>query len=188
MRINKKCEACALSVRPDPKLWVVRDYIKCTGCRLCEIVCSLKHEGRIWPEASRVRVFMLVPGAEVPHLCVQCSNYPCVAACPLEALSVHEQTGAVIINEENCTACGLCIEACPGKVPHLHPNRKKIIICDLCGGTPECAKICERAGYRALFNGTRTPSLNSDLYAKPPEEITANLVVNLYGEMGEELI
>jgi hypothetical protein len=31
-------------------------------------------------------------------------------------------------------------------------------------------------------------SLHYDLYSKSPEEITANLVVNLYGEKGEELI
>jgi len=131
---------------------------------------------------------MLVPGAEVPHLCAQCSNYPCVASCPVNALSVNETTGAVIVDNEKCIACGKCIEACPGKVPHLHPNRKHILICDLCGGDPECAKICEKARFLALIKSTRTPSLNYDLYAKNPEEITANLVVNLYGEKGEELI
>jgi hypothetical protein len=73
-------------------------------------------------------------------------------------------------------------------IPHLHPNRKYIVICDLCGGDPECAKICTRAGHFALFKGGRTPSLNYDLYAKNPEEITANLVINLFGEKGEEFI
>ncbi len=177
-----------MRVRPTPKPWVVRDYIKCSGCRLCEIACSKKHEGRIWPEASRIRVFMLVPGVEVPHLCTQCSNYPCVESCPVDALSVHEETGAVNVDNEKCTACGLCIKACPGTIPHLHPNKKYVVICDLCGGEPECAKICTRAGYGALFKGGRTPSLNYDLYAKKPEEITANLAVNLFGEKGEEFI
>ena len=173
---------------PVRKPWVVRDYIKCSGCRLCEIACTLKHEGRIWPEASMVRVFMLIPGVEVPHLCAQCSNYPCVASCPVKALSTNEQTGAVIVDKEKCTACGLCIKACPGTVPHIHPNKKHVVICDLCGGDPECAKVCTRAGYCALAKGTRTSSINYDLYAKNPEEITANLAVNLYGEKGEELM
>ena len=174
--------------RMPTKPWVVRDYIKCTGCRLCEIACTLKHEGRIWPEASMVRVFMSIPGVEVPHLCAQCSNYPCVASCPVKVLSTNESTGAVIVDKEKCTACGICINACPGKVPHLHPNKKYVVICDLCGGDPECAKVCTRAGYYALMKGTRTSSLNYDLYAKNPEEITANLAVNLYGEKGEELV
>jgi Fe-S-cluster-containing hydrogenase component 2 len=175
---------------PPPKPWIVRDYIKCSGCRLCEIACSITHEGRIWPEASRIRVFMLVPGVEVPHLCAQCSTYPCIEACPVNALSTHKETGAVIVDNEKCTACGLCIDACPGTIPHLHPNQQHIVICDLCGGDPECAKICEQAGYFALFKGIRTQRgvKNYDLYAKNPEEITANLVVNLYGEKGEEFI
>jgi Fe-S-cluster-containing dehydrogenase component len=111
-----------------------------------------------------------------------------VTSCPVDALSTDEETGAVKVDEEKCTACGLCIDACPGKIPHLHPNRKYVAICDLCGGEPECAKICKRAGYMALFKGTRTPSINYDLYAKNPEEITNNLVINLYGEKGEEFI
>lgn len=32
--------------------WIMRDYVKCSGCRRCEIVCSLHREGKIWPEAS----------------------------------------------------------------------------------------------------------------------------------------
>ena len=32
------------------------DYDKCTGCRTCEIVCSLQHNGEISPLKSRIRV------------------------------------------------------------------------------------------------------------------------------------
>jgi len=169
------------------KPWVIRDYMKCSGCRLCEIACSMKHEGRVWPEASRVRVFMLVPGAEAPHLCTQCSDYPCVSSCPVDALSVDDETGAVIVDEEKCVSCGACIQACPGEVPHLHPEGGRVVICDLCGGDPKCAKVCVEAGYGALSVGTRTSSKNFDLYAIKPEDLTRNLVVNLYGEKGEEL-
>ncbi len=43
---------------------------KCSGCRLCEIACSLEHEGIIWPEASRIRIFELLPGGinVPPHM------------------------------------------------------------------------------------------------------------------------
>ena len=85
------------------RIWIVRDYLKCSGCRKCEIACSLFHENKIWPEASRIRVFMLVPGVEVPHLCAQCDDYPCVESCPVNALSVSEETGAVLVDKEKCT-------------------------------------------------------------------------------------
>lgn len=77
------------------KVWIGRDYERCSGCRRCKIACSLSHEGLIWPEASRIRVFMLVPGVEVPHLCFQCEDYPCIDACPTGALSINPETGAV---------------------------------------------------------------------------------------------
>ena len=157
---------------------------------MCEIVCSLHHEGMIWPEASRIRVFMLVPGVEIPHLCTQCYDYPCVNSCPYKALSQDEETGAVKVDEEKCTACGVCINVCPGRVPHLHPDRKRIIICDLCEGEPECAKICQKAGFNALKVVTlrRGRGDTEKLVSRTPEEITKDLAVNLYGEKAEELV
>jgi len=170
-------------------IWIDRDYLKCSGCRMCEIACSLHHEGKIWPEASRIRVFMLVPGVEAPHLCVQCKDYPCVNSCPYEALSINEKTGAVIVDKEKCTACGVCIKKCPGDIPHLHPNRKYVVICDLCGGDPECVKICQKAGFYALKTvilGQRGET--ERLASRTPEEITEDLAFNLYGEKAKELI
>jgi len=178
-----------MSQPPVPtKVWVARDFANCSGCRLCEIVCSLKHEGKIWPESSMVRVFMLIPGVEIPHLCTQCSDYPCVKSCPFKALSINEKTGAVQVDKEKCTACGICTNACPGKIPHLHPNRKYILICDLCDGDPECAKICTKMKFNTLTVIPRTPDRTYDLYAKTPEDLTENLSYKLYTDKAKELI
>jgi carbon-monoxide dehydrogenase iron sulfur subunit len=168
------------------KVWVVRDHLKCSGCRKCEIACSLHHENKIWPEASRIRVFMLVPGAEFPHFCVQCEDYPCVKACPQGALSVNKRTEAVQVDEDKCNACGVCIKACPGRVPHLHPAKKTILICDLCGGKPQCAKVCQEGKWGALTvvsKGGWRPVYR--VFARKPEDVTKELVSNLYGEFGE---
>lgn len=184
---------------PITRVWVSRDYEKCSGCRMCEIACSLHHEGRIWPEASMVRVFMLIPGVEIPHLCPQCQDYSCVKACPCNALSVNSLTGAVIVDKEKCEACSVCrnvqdeypcVQKCPGQIPHLHPNRKYVVICDLCYGDPQCAKICEKAGYDALRTVERNPPVHSsyDSFAKTPEELTKDLAKKLYGEKAEELM
>ncbi len=132
------------------RIWILRDIEACTGCRLCEIACSLKHEATIWPEASRIKVFEDKPGVPVPYMCVQCPDYPCVKACPTNALSVDEETGAVLVDEGFCTLCGLCISACPGRVPRIVDGKSAVIICDLCGGDPECVKICSMVGYNAL--------------------------------------
>lgn len=174
--------------KKEEKLWITRDYLKCSGCRRCEIACTLFHENRIWPEASRVRVFMLIPGVEIPHLCAQCHDYLCVESCPVDALSINEDTSAVIVDKENCTACGLCIEACPGNIPHIHPRGDYALICDLCGGNPQCVKVCTEAGYNALLTVKEKKSYSHKLFAKTPYQLTVNLAQNLFGEKARELI
>lgn len=169
-------------------IWIVRDYIACTGCQRCEIACSMHHEGWMWPEASRIRVFMPFPGVEVPHFCAQCDDYPCVEACPVDALSVDENTSAVIVDSEKCTSCGDCIKACPGKVPFLHPETNKAVICDLCGGDPECVKVCQEAGYNALTLVQERMSEQRKLFAMEPMVVAKDLAVNMFGEKGEEVI
>ena len=142
----------------------------------------------MWPEASRIRVFMLFPGVEVPHFCCQCDDYPCVKACPVEAMSVDEKTSAVLVDRDKCISCGNCIQACPGEVPYLHPKDEKATVCDLCGGDPECVKVCQEAGYGTLQLARGRVAYYRKLYARKPEEVSKDLAVNLYGEKGEEVI
>jgi len=169
-------------------VWIARDLPKCSGCRMCEVACSLYHENRIWPEASRVRVFMRVPGADYPHLCTQCHDYPCVTACPVDALSVNKDTSAVIVDREKCTSCKACILTCPGRVPFLHPGDNKATICDLCGGDPQCAKICTEGGWEVLRATARGKSHSYKLYARRVNDVTKDLVTIIFGERGKELI
>lgn len=168
-------------------IWIARELSKCSGCRKCEIACSLFHEKRIWPEASRIRVFMLVPGADFPHFCTQCEDYPCVKACPVNALSIGKRTGAVHVKANACIACTKCIDACPGKIPHMHPTQNYILICDLCRGDPKCVKACLEGGWNVL---KKLPRRNRSykLYARTPEDITRDLTVKMYGEKAEEFM
>jgi len=159
-----------------------RDYALCSGCRRCEIACSLLHEKRIWSEASRVRVFMFVPGIEIPHLCFQCDRPKCVDACPESALSVDEQTGAINVDAQICTACGLCIDACPGRVPHLHPDGSHVLICDLCGGDPECAKTCQQGKWNALTLSKRDDDSSTRQQPATPQELTRRTGTLILGE------
>jgi len=164
------------------QMWITRDYLLCSGCRRCEIACSRFHEKRTWPEASRVRVFMFVPGLEIPHLCFQCDDPKCVEACPEGALSVNGLTGAINVDYSLCIACGQCIDACPGHVPHLHPDGNRVVICDLCGGKPECVKTCKQGKWNALLlsrqGGTGLPKQ----LPKTPQELTRETGTTILGE------
>jgi Fe-S-cluster-containing hydrogenase component 2 len=101
---------------------------------------------------------------------------------------VNDETGAVIVDKEQCTACGQCIQACPGRIPHIHPTEKYAVICDLCGGDPQCAKVCEEGRWNVLWVVPKPPSGSYKLYARRPKEITEDLAENLYGEYGKELV
>lgn len=142
----------------------------------------------MWPEASRVRIFMPFPGLEVPHLCSQCQDYPCVESCPVDALSTDPNTGAVLVDREACNSCGLCIKACPGQVPYMHPKDNKAVICDLCGGSPECVEVCVEAGYNALMIVNEGPSIHRKLYSRHPIEVAKDLAVKFFAEKGEEVV
>jgi Fe-S-cluster-containing hydrogenase component 2 len=87
-----------------------------------------------------------------------------------------------------CTSCKDCITACPGKIPFLHPGDNKAVICDLCDGDPQCAKICTEGNWDVLRVVERNEEHSFALYAKRPEEVTKDLVTIIYGERGKELI
>jgi len=131
---------------------------------------------------------MPFPGCEVPHLCAQCNDYPCVDSCPVGALSTSTDTKAVLVDREKCTGCGACIRACPGNVPFLHPGDDKATICDLCGGDPECVKVCKEAGYNALMLVEEGPSVHRRLFSRNPIEVAKDLAVLFFGEKGKEVI
>ena len=116
---------------------------KCTGCRICENFCSFHHEGVIWPERSRITVVAQSDdGPFAPTVCRQCDDAPCAAACPVEAITLNEQTGAWIVDVEECIGCGDCVEACPFGGIVFAEEVDLPLRCDLCGGEPECAAMC----------------------------------------------
>ncbi|MCC7168474.1 MAG: 4Fe-4S dicluster domain-containing protein [Rhodospirillales bacterium] len=117
--------------------------VKCTGCKQCEMACSMAHEGTFNPARSRIRVFEFHAEARfVPYTCTQCAQAWCQQACPVEAISVDAATGAKVVKEARCVGCKVCTIACPfGTVNYVRATGK-VAKCDLCGGDPACAKAC----------------------------------------------
>jgi len=114
---------------------------RCTGCRLCELACSYRHHETMAPSRSRVHVVRLDhEPVDAAIFCVQCGL--CIAACPLNAIRRDLKTGAVVVDEEKCTGCGQCVHVCPFGAVSIDPVTGKALICDLCGGDPECVKAC----------------------------------------------
>jgi len=120
------------------------DYEKCTGCRLCELVCSVKHDRVSNPMRSRIRVIKWESeGIYVPMACQQCEDAPCVAACPAKALTRNAELGHVEIDYDACIGCRTCVSVCPFGAMHFNARDRKVFKCDLCDGDPQCVRFCE---------------------------------------------
>jgi len=119
------------------------DVTKCTGCRICELVCSLSHEGECNPLKSRIRVFKIEDeGIDLPCVCQHCETPLCRDVCPVDAIRRNPDTGAVIIKEELCVGCRACSLVCPYGAITMDVSRKVMLKCDLCDGDPKCVKFC----------------------------------------------
>jgi len=123
---------------------LMTDFEKCTGCRLCELVCSVKHEGASNPARSRIKVVKQEwEGGYVPLSCQQCLEAPCLAVCPARAISRDESLNRVVIDYDRCIKCRMCVAVCPFGAIGFDTVAEKVIKCDLCDGDPECAKFCQ---------------------------------------------
>jgi len=126
----------------------------CSGCGICELACSLYHEGKCSPALSRIKVEKKFLDLEFsPVICIQCDWPSCYYECPEKAIKIDQKTGARYIDPDNCTGCGKCVKACPlmpekQVIRYKRINKKKIYFkCDLCRDRKEgplCVEICPR--------------------------------------------
>ncbi|KPJ76877.1 MAG: electron transporter [Deltaproteobacteria bacterium SG8_13] len=120
------------------------DYEKCTGCRLCELVCAVKHDGISNPVRSRIRVIKWeAEGVYVPMSCQQCQDAPCMTGCPAGAISRNESMERVEVDYDLCIGCRTCVSVCPFGAMNFNPIDRKVIKCDLCDGDPQCVRFCD---------------------------------------------
>ncbi len=153
---------------PKAKGFVAYDDSVCSGCGVCNDVCSLYHFGECSPYLAAITLKTNPVDAYYTEneTCRQCDAPTCIAACPVEgAMYVDEETGARCIDEEKCIGCGICAEACEynidkgdappfrenwvggaevqkNKIIKLNPETNKYFKCDLCGGEPQCVRLC----------------------------------------------
>ena len=138
------------------KMAIFVDKTLCSGCRVCEMVCSnLNSEGRNTSSLALLSVEKeYLKGDYQPKVCYQCSDPPCLRVCPVGALQVERRRGtfARIIDESLCIGCQQCIEACqqyfrPPR-PRFDGQKQQSIKCHLCFGDPQCVKFCPIGALR----------------------------------------
>lgn len=112
------------------------DKYKCTGCGLCENICSLTHTGYVNKKKSAIQIVMddLGDSIHTPFLCLQCNKMKCLED---ENLSEEE-----ILDERKkfCWENPNRALKCPFNGCFLFEG--KVYHCDLCNGEPQCIKVC----------------------------------------------
>lgn len=118
----------------------------CTGCHLCELICSASHFNEFAPTRARIQVSNHpLEGKSEVMACFSCPKAPCIEACPQNAISRAGPRKPLFIDPGACDGCGgapACVPACPYGAMYFDTVTQYALACDLCGGDPECVKYC----------------------------------------------
>jgi len=151
----------------------------CVGCQACVAACMDQNDIR--PEAGE-RAFCNVAEEETEGRllwkftsCRHCQEPVCGAACPNGCIRKDPETGMVLLDEEHCSGCGRCIQACPFHVisfragnlqagnlqaGNLRTGNQTAAKCDGCveriknNMIPACVRACPMKALRFHIGGS----------------------------------
>ena len=131
---------------------ILYDAQLCIACRSCQVACKRwngleAEETKCWgtyenpPELS-VRTWLKVGFNDAVlngkvswlyalHMCRHCTDASCVNVCPVGAI-VRTDEGFIHVDQEICTGCILCVDACAFGVPHMDEATDKAVFCNGC--------------------------------------------------------
>ena len=135
------------------KYRLIIDHNLCFGCYACEVAC--KHENNLQVGPKWISVKTVGPKMAngklikefVPMTCRHCSNAPCIAACPEDAIYKRDD-GIVLISSELCIGCLACLQECPFSAIQFNDRQEIAEKCTLCyhrvenGLVPACVQTC----------------------------------------------
>jgi len=142
-----------IQLEPREARWVkVLDQTRCIGCHACTTACKSENEvplgvTRTYVKAVDAGVFPQARRAFQVTRCNQCSDAPCVAACPTAAM-FKRPDGIVDFDKSACIGCKACIAACPYDAIFINPEDHAAEKCNFCahrldvGLEPACVTVC----------------------------------------------
>ena len=131
------------------------DLDNCICCYACEIACRQEHGLTFETKSKWCQVMTIGPRwidqelymDFIPVMCLQCDDPLCASCCPVDAIAKRED-GVVVVDEELCTGCKLCVYGCPYGAMFYDEVKGIAGKCDVCrdriqnGLEPACVQHC----------------------------------------------
>ncbi|QOS68130.1 4Fe-4S binding protein [Eggerthella guodeyinii] len=150
-----------IEIRTTPTKMIVTDRARCSGCQRCEMMCTLKNDGRVSQHTARVRVWQNYNWGANPdgpdgvyksceftvEHCKQCAEAACMEYCPVHAIYASEDNGARMVDADRCIGCGMCASACPWNMPRVDSESRVSTKCVSCG---RCAEQCPNGAIKFI--------------------------------------
>jgi Fe-S-cluster-containing dehydrogenase component len=130
------------------------DHDACWGCKTCEVACKQEINASFGTKLISVSEKVDQTASDQVlltfqvNVCRHCDDPACMAVCPAQAISKRKD-GIVVLHEDRCSGCTLCLEACPYRAIAFDGDKAVAQKCNLChhrvdnGLVPACAdNIC----------------------------------------------